>query len=228
MRKVTVFSTKKIADLQKIHDILPEDRFDFHSLNFISTPPKTISHDTQLLPNIIISSQNALPELKKHFSQQSLQAEQFRFFCVGKTTAQRVSETFIPPQFVADTAQKLAHHVVQQPHTKYSYVCSENRLDALPKMLIDHGIRCREVHAYRTVLNPQRMTIAPDAILFFSPSGVQSFFSLNQTNRAVAFCIGSTTATEAQRRTKIKVISCQEPALECMLRRIKNHHFNAL
>ncbi len=60
---------------------------------------------------------------------------------------------------------------------------------------------------YKTTLNPKKFDRQFDAVLFFSPSGVQSFFSENNIAIGKAICIGKTTASEAKKYTDNVVIA---------------------
>ena len=57
------------------------------------------------------------------------------------------------------------------------------------------------------MLNPMKFHQLFDGILFFSPSGVQSFMVENSMESAMAFCIGETTASEAKKHTENVVIA---------------------
>ena len=64
-----------------------------------------------------------------------------------------------------------------------------------------------EIEVYKTMLTPKKFENPFDGILFFSPSGVQSFVIGQIINSdeipafggMTAFCIGKTTASEAEK-----------------------------
>jgi uroporphyrinogen-III synthase len=56
----------------------------------------------------------------------------------------------------------------------------------------------KEIVAYTTMLTPQAITSPADGILFFSPSGVESYLLKNSGKQLVAFCLGETTAAYAR------------------------------
>ena len=67
-----------------------------------------------------------------------------------------------------------------------------------------------EVKTYETVQKPTHFSQKWDAILFFSPSGVQSYFSANEKEvkkEPFHICIGETTASEAKKFTKNIVVA---------------------
>ena len=61
-------------------------------------------------------------------------------------------------------------------------------------------------------LNLKKFESKFDGILFFSPSGVQSFTEQNRLN-STAFCIGETTASKAKKHTH-EIIIASKPSIE--------------
>jgi len=55
------------------------------------------------------------------------------------------------------------------------------------------------VVAYETKHAAIKVPDGVKRVLFFSPSGVESFLSKNTTDKKVAYCIGETTANEARK-----------------------------
>lgn len=82
---------------------------------------------------------------------------------------------------------------------RITYICGNRRRDELPNKLRSNGLEIQEVVAYKTELTPTVIQPGHQGILFFSPSAVESYFVLNQDIECTAFCLGHTTAQEAQR-----------------------------
>ena len=59
-----------------------------------------------------------------------------------------------------------------------------------------------------------------DGILFFSPSGVESYHSCNPAGEEKAFCIGNTTAEAAQRYWK-EVVVAEKPTIDSVLAQVR-------
>ena len=59
-----------------------------------------------------------------------------------------------------------------------------------------------EVVVYQTELSNTKIEAAPNAILFFSPSGVESHEKQNDITDTHCFCIGNTTATAFKQTPK--------------------------
>ena len=81
-----------------------------------------------------------------------------------------------------------------------------------------------EVIAYKTLLSPNKLSKKYDGLLFFSPSGIESFLSENAIGEEVAFCIGNTTANEAKKHFKT-VIEAKLPSVESVLNSV-NAYFS--
>jgi uroporphyrinogen-III synthase len=67
-------------------------------------------------------------------------------------------------------------------------------LDTLPTKLIANGKKLREIVVYSTENQAIKIETPIDGVLFFSPSGVESFLEKNTLEDLPCFCIGSTTA----------------------------------
>ena len=68
------------------------------------------------------------------------------------------------------------------------------------------------------------MTSKQDGILFFSPSGVESYFKLNSIKDETCFCIGETTA-EALENKKVKnIIISEKPSVESVITQVIEYY----
>ena len=68
------------------------------------------------------------------------------------------------------------------------------------------GVQLEIVEAYDTLLKPVKVSEEVDVAMFFSPSGVDSYFSKNEL-KGVAVCIGETTEAEAKKYTEKTVVA---------------------
>jgi len=85
-------------------------------------------------------------------------------------------------------------------------------------MLNNAGINVSEIVVYETVALTQKMTRHYDAILFFSPSAVESFFAKNKTtDDVVFFAIGNTTANAITQFAANKIIKATSPGKETLV-----------
>lgn len=99
------------------------------------------------------------------------------------------------------------------------FFCGNQRRDELPQSLRDAGITVNEYVIYENNPTPAVITNTYDGMLFFSPSAVKSFFSVNRlTPGTVCFAIGSTTATQLEGYTDNKIIVAPHTDAESMVK----------
>ncbi|HEX5668158.1 MAG TPA: uroporphyrinogen-III synthase, partial [Chitinophagaceae bacterium] len=63
-----------------------------------------------------------------------------------------------------------------------------------------------------------------DGIIFFSPSAVESFFSMNQiSNNTICFAIGDTTANALKQHTNNRIMVAKNPRQEDVIAMVIDH-----
>jgi uroporphyrinogen-III synthase len=142
-------------------------------------------------------------------------------YCLGNKTKSSVNQYFaslnstkFPDQIkgFADDAKGLAHIIVKENVKKVVFFCGDKRLDILPGILANTGIDVVEYVVYRTVETPHKLEKEYDRILFFSSSGVSSFFNVNKVKPdVVLYAIGNTTADEIRTHTDNSIIISKKP-----------------
>ena len=178
--------------------------FDAIKIEFISFDvPNTIE-------NAIFTSQNAVL---------SIQNSEFRIqncYCVGEKTKLLLEEYGQKVIKMTEYASELSEYLVENhKNDSFHFFCGNIRSEEIPSKLKENNIKFEEIVVYNTTLNPKKFDRTFDAILFFSPSGVRSYFEANNPSRvqnsgrvnSVAICIGTTTASEAKKYTNNVVIS---------------------
>jgi uroporphyrinogen-III synthase len=92
------------------------------------------------------------------------------------------------------------------------FFCGNLRRNELPDALRTKGIEVKEVIVYKTSLVPVSINKRYDAVLFFSPSAAESFFSKNSVPRNTAlFVMGETTAVSIKKYSTNPIITGDEP-----------------
>ncbi len=118
----------------------------------------------------------------------------------------------------ADNATSLAEKIRKHQVSEVIFFCGDQRRDELPQLLSENGIRVNEVTVYQTVETPIVVNYDWNGILFFSPSAVNSFFSLNRLQDfTLCFAIGSTTAQALSGSTTNRIITSKFPSQESMM-----------
>lgn len=158
----------------------------------------------QQVENAIFTSQNAVLSIQS--SKISIQ----NCFCVGEKTKSLLEENGFKVVKMTEYASELANYLAENhKNDSFHFFCGNIRSDEIPLALRKNNIPCKEITVYNTTLNPRKFEREFDAILFFSPSGVRSFFEMNNqtNNKTLAVCIGTTTASEAENHVENIVIS---------------------
>ena len=196
-RRATVFSTKKLTSEQRQ---LLDKRMKVASADFVQIysnrmPVASLKNEIQ---NVIITSKNAVEALSDSVDTSTLKFK--NIYCVGRRTRRLIESRIGKVAHVAPNAKALAEHLVEyMDGTEVTYFCSNIRLNELPSILAENNIQVNEMVAYETKHSAVEVPEGVKRVLFFSPSGVESFISKNTADKRVAYCIGETTATEARK-----------------------------
>lgn len=220
-KEVNVYSTKTLSDEQKqrFHDDVISDSSDFIKINFNRMT------QTVLRPfpkNVVLTSKNAVESLLNNFSAEELKFE--NIYCVGRRTKRLVERKIGKVKHTENNAKKLAEHLIDYiDGTEVTYFCSDIRLDELPNLLAENHIDVKEVIAYETKHDAQKVEDSVKGVMFYSPSTVQSFKKENvAADDMVAFCIGETTALEASKHFE-DVRIAKMPSVESVIDLVNEH-----
>ena len=141
------------------------------------------------------------------------QKPDWRIYCIRNETRIAVENGFGADRIArfADNAQLLSEKIISDGVKEAVFFCGDQRMNILPENLKQHDVLLEELVVYETRLTPEKLDIRPDAILFFSPTAVRSFFSLNSLFPETAvFAMGTTTARALKENTVIPVIVSPE------------------
>lgn len=206
---IKILSTKILSNHQKQE--LINANFEVIEADFI----KTESNDFELKDsneNLIFTSQNAAQSILNHPKCVELKSK--NVFCVGLKTKILLSESGFNVIAYTGYASDLAE-IINLIYSKESFTFFSGNLrrETLPKALKEAKINFNEIQVYETSLTPQKIKTAVEAILFFSPSGVESYLSANTIKKEICFCIGETTAEALHKKTK-NIIIADNPSIE--------------
>lgn len=142
-------------------------------------------------------------------------------YCIGHTTQKQIRQDFPQSRIkgTADSAGELAHQILLDGNIgEIVFFCGDRRRDELPEILISNGLQLKEIMVYQTMMTPVVISRVYDAILFFSPSAVESFFSLNTLPAStIPFAIGNTTAEAIRMHCTNPVQIASEPGKEALV-----------
>lgn len=145
-------------------------------------------------------------------------------FCVGNVTAQLIAQHGYNVVAWADYGTELADVIVNEHKDKsFTFFSGSLRRDILPDAMKVAGIDFNEVRVYETALIPHNITPKLDGILFYSPSGIESYLKENSITDEVCFCIGNTTAA-ALKGISDKIIVASKPSIENVIVQVRNYY----
>ena len=206
---IRILSTKILSAPQKQE--LLNAHFEVVEADFIKTENQNfeLSH---LNDNLIFTSQNAVHSFFQHPDYEAFKSK--NVFCVGLKTKILLSEAGFNvvayTGYAADLAEIIALIYASESYTFFS---GNLRKETLPKALKQAGVKFNEIQVYETILTPQKIKTTQDAILFFSPSGVESYLKDNKIKKELCFCIGETTASALEKISK-NIIVADQPSVE--------------
>lgn len=141
------------------------------------------------------------------------------FSLSGKTAAE-LKEYGITPTFTAINAAALAGAIIGVKAVKnLLHVCGNLKLETIETQITSAGINYHPLVVYNTYYgDAQPLTEQYDGIMFFSPSGVQSYLRGNSIQPDVIYCcIGQTTADSLRAlNTHAQIIVPEIPSPEAM------------
>ena len=203
-----VLCTKKLTETQT--QLFVKNNFKIQSYNAIQiefSPYLGIPHTT----NAIVTSQNGV----RAIIAQNIAIE--NVFCVGEKTKSLLVKNNYNVVEMAENASQLAKIITKNyENDTFLFFCGNKRRVELPTILQENNICFTEQIVYNTHLIYQQINAQFDGVLFFSPSGVKSYIQQNSLQNKIAFCIGKTTAQEAQKHTKNIQIS-KETSIESLI-----------
>ncbi len=218
--KHSVFSTKKLSEAQKknLPRTIGAKDSDFIKIRFNRISPKIMKTE---LENVVITSQNGVEAILNSFAKEEIKFK--NIYCVGRRTKKLIENRIGKVAYVAKNAKILAEYLSKELDNKQvTYFCSNLRLDILPAYLKMNDIVVNEVEAYKTMFSPEKVDDEVSGILFYSPSGIESYLKENTTDK-IAFCIGETTAKEARKHFE-NVQVANLPSVESLLELVTKHY----
>lgn len=173
----------------------------------------------------VFTSSNAVEAVKKYLNEYvNHLPPHWEIFCLsGKTkdVLQENEELFGTVVATASAAAELAEKVIAGGVKELLFFCGNRRRDELPETLHKAGVQVHEIVVYEVEETPVAAPDDYEAVLFFSPSAVQSFFAANQLKKnTVCFAIGQTTANSVKQFTQNTLCISKEPTQESLLHEV--------
>lgn len=213
-----ILSTRILSDQQKSK--LLKQGFSVTEIDFIQT--HFVEFELKNIGDLLLfTSQNAIKSVLQHPKKDSLKS--IPCICVGEKTAKLLSENNWKVLHYEEYATDLGNYI-KKHYTKnrITFFSGNLRRDVLPNVLRNNQISHNEIQVYKTILHSEKVNSPQKAILFFSPSGIQSFLQQNSFSDEIIFCIGRTTAEEASKHTKNYIIS-EKPTIDSLIECVIAH-----
>jgi uroporphyrinogen-III synthase len=222
-KSIHILSTKKLSGEQK--KVLVDANLEVIDTDFIQTQNKSFELK-DLNENLIFTSQNAVHSVLSHPNAEELKSK--NVFCVGLKTKILLSENGFNVVAYTGYAADLAEIITLiYRNESYTFFSGNLRRETLPQALKEAEVKFNEIQVYDTSLTPQKIKTAVDGILFFSPSGVESYLKDNTIKKETCFCIGETTAEALHKITK-NIIIADQPTIEDVIEDVIVEYSNKL
>ena len=212
---IQILSTKKLSDNQK--QALVNANFNVVEADFIRTESQVFELN-KINDNLIFTSQNAVQSFLLDPKSEDLKTK--NVFCVGLKTKILLSESGFNVIAYTGYAADLAEIITLiYANESYTFFSGNLRRETLPQALKEAKIKFNEIQVYETKLTPQKIKTPVDAILFFSPSGIESYLKENKIKNETCFCIGTTTSSALEGITK-NIIIADQPTIEDVIEEV--------
>ena len=217
----TIVSTKILTEAQQSVLLGLDIQLIEHNFVSVNLLPIKLTLPYNLL---IFTSQNAVRSVLQHPLATTL--KDCVVLCVGKRTAQLLEKSGFTVccsfHYATDLTKYLSANLKEfENMTHIAFFAGTHRLETLPQFFAKYLPNVEEITAYQTELTPITIHKKVDGILFFSPSGVESYRSCNPAGKEKVFCIGDTTAEAAQRYWKDVVIA-EKPTIDSVLAQVRD------
>ena len=221
-----ILSTKVLLSHQK--QALTDIGLEVLESNFIEVETKSFELNG-IKDNLIFTSQNAVRSFLTHpqFEENKSDLQSKKVFCVGVKSKTILTDAGFEVIAYADYASDLTEIIcLIYANSSYTFFSGNLRKETLPLALKNTGIEFNEIEVYETQLKPHKIKETVDAILFFSPSGVESYLKDNPIKKELCFCIGETTAEVLENKHIKNIVIAEHPSVENVITEVKEYYYN--
>ena len=227
--KINILSTRPLD--KTLINKAAEKNISIDCISFIET--KIINNDllkeniinlSKLKSTVVFTSMNAVDAVTFYLNNNK---PDWKIFCIGYATQALITNYFGQNAIAgtADSAGALADFIINEKNiSEIIFFCGDQRREELPEKLLHQNINVKEIEVYKTFALSHQITSDFDAIIFYSPSAVESFFSINKIkDQTTLFAIGNTTANEIKKYAGNKIIIAQQPSKKLLAEQAINY-----
>ncbi len=209
-----ILSTKILSDA-----LLQDFPHTIHCENFIEIVLENQENFVSKIPkqeaNYIISSSNAVKSIENLHLKGN-------FLVIGNSTSAKLKALHCNVTNAFQNAKKLGIFLQTYPTQTFYFLCGNLHRNELFHLTEKTSHQIIKIIVYQTKLIPKTIHENFEAILFFSPSAVQSFFKNNKiSNETLIFAIGKTTANEIKKVGNFSVFYPEIPSEKAVLELVK-------
>jgi uroporphyrinogen-III synthase len=220
-----IVSTRKLTSAKV--DELTAKGWKFTDHDFISKVihiPADLQ-DQSIHNHVVLTSITGVKAFLEITRQRQLDTYNYQVYCISRGTKEYALAFGLNIKSSAPNAAALADEILKDVEVKeVTHVSSNLRRDELSDKLIKAGVAVQDVIAYRTEFTPVTIDSSYDAIIFFSPSAVDSFLSINPLQQVPCFCLGKTTSDYAKQEGYQQTFIPVAPSEDILLKTIVNHY----
>ena len=220
-----IVSTRKLTS-DKVTE-LTATGWKFTSRDFIAKVIDIPSNldDQSICKHVVLTSITGAKAFLQIITQLRLDKSNYTVHCTSRGTKEYVRASGLNIKSTAPHASALADEILRDVDVKeVSHICGNLKRNELSEKLNSAGVAVHNVIAYRTEFTPVTIGISYQAIIFFSPSAVDSFLSHNPVLQVPCFCIGKTTADHAAQNGYQHTYIPDAPSEEILLNTIVAHY----
>ena len=212
---IQILSTKTLLDNQR--EALTNANLNVVEVDFIETKSQAFELNG-INDNLIFTSQNAVQSFLLDPKSEDLKTK--NVFCVGLKTKILLSENGFNVIAYTGYAEDLAEIITLiYANESYTFFSGNLRRETLPEALKEGKVKFNEIQVYETTLTPQKIKTSVDAIMFFSPSAIESYLKENKIKNETCFCIGTTTSSALEGITK-NIVIADQPTIEDVIEEV--------
>ena len=214
MHNISILSTKCLAVEQK--NRLVQTGVSYSCWDFISTRPKDFEANLTN-KSLIFSSQNAVKAVFNHNSNR-----ENKCYCVGEKTQKLLERNGQKVIKMAEKSSILADFILKNAKNEsFLFFTGNQRMPEIEAAFQRENKALEVIETYTTTAQPKAVGNY-DAVLFYSPSGVESFLQNNSLEDSTSFAIGETTALSLQKYTD-NIITATQPTIEHLIAAVRKY-----
>jgi len=147
------------------------------------------------------------------------------FFTVGKKSSKALEKLGYSVKIVSKNAFELSEEIQKNIEPcNLLHLCSSKVLSTLEKNFSKTNFKYEKLKVYETESIFPKCNNTIDSLVFFSPSGVESFIKNNKITNEKLFAIGNTTAKEIRKYTNKEITISKNENTEDLLKMINEYY----